>query len=80
MARRLRSFSYAAALLAAPAALTAQTVQGRLVAGRVEAPVGGALVQLLDSAGVVVGRAASSPSGGFSVRAPRAGTYHVLVR
>jgi hypothetical protein len=67
-------------LLTDLAPLAAQSVQGRVVATGGETALGGALVQLLDSTGTVVGRAASSPSGGFSITAPAAGTYRLVVR
>jgi hypothetical protein len=71
-----------AALLAlggSPRLLAAQAVQGRLLA-QDDAPLGGALVHLLDSAGTIVARAASTASGGFALAAPRPGSYHVVVR
>ena len=78
MTRLLRCGALAGLAWATP--LAAQSVHGRLVATRDESGVGGALVQLLDSTGAVVARAASSPSGGFAVGAPRPGVYRVVVR
>ncbi|HEY7611927.1 MAG TPA: carboxypeptidase-like regulatory domain-containing protein [Gemmatimonadales bacterium] len=63
---------------AAPAA--AQTVQGRVLELPDEAPVPGALIALVDTAGGEVTRGATSPSGGFVLSAGRAGRYHVLIR
>ena len=60
--------------------LVAQSVQGRVLLQASEEPVAGALILLLDHAGVEVARAATTPSGGFSIRAPTAGSYHVVVR
>jgi hypothetical protein len=45
-----------------------------------EAPLAGALVALVDSAGNEVVRGATSPSGGFVLTTGRAGAYHVLIR
>jgi hypothetical protein len=64
----------ACSLCAAPAA--AQAVAGTLVdAGG--APLGGALVTLLDPAGRVVATASSRPDGRFALTAPAAGEYRV---
>lgn len=60
--------------------LAAQTVQGRLLAAADETPIGGALVQLADSADGVVTRAASTASGGFALTAPGPGRYRIIVR
>jgi len=60
--------------------LSAQSVQGRLLAAPSQEPLAGALVALLDSAGTEVARAATTPSGGFALSAPRAGKYQVVVR
>ncbi len=60
--------------------LAAQTVQGRLLARPSDEPVAGALVTLVDSAGSEVARAATTPSGGFALEAPRVGRYQVVVR
>jgi carboxypeptidase family protein len=60
--------------------LPAQAVQGRLLAAADDSSIAGALVQLADSAGVVVARAATTPSGGFAVTAPTPGRYHLGVR
>jgi hypothetical protein len=63
---------------AVPAA--AQTVQGRVVELPDEAPVAGALIALVDSAGGEVARGATSPSGGFVLSAAGAGRFHILIR
>jgi hypothetical protein len=63
-----------------PGRLRAQAVQGRVLAAGDETPLAGALVQLLDTAGAVVARAATTASGGFALTAPAAGRYHVVVR
>ena len=63
-----------------PVGLSAQSVQGRVLSAGDEAPVAGALVQLLDSAGTTVARAATTASGGFAIGAPGPGAYRVVVR
>jgi hypothetical protein len=63
----------------APAGL-AQTVQGRVLQLPAETPLPGALVVLLDSAGRDVARAATSPSGGYTLTAGGAGRYRIAVR
>jgi len=68
-----------AALLATPP-LAGQTVPGRLLVASEDAPIGGALVQLFDSAGAEVARAASTPSGGYALAAPGPGSYRAVVR
>ena len=57
-----------------------QTVQGRVLVLPSETPAAGALVALVDSADRDVARAATTSSGGFSLTAPRAGSYRVFVR
>ena len=58
----------------------AQAVRGRVVELPNEEPIAGALVALVDAAGVEVTRAATSPSGGFVLAARAAGRYRVLIR
>ena len=59
---------------------TAQAVQGRVVELPGEAPIAGALVALVDTAGGEVVRGVTSASGGFVLAAGTAGRYHVLIR
>jgi hypothetical protein len=58
----------------------AQVVQGRVLQVPADAPVAGALVVLVDSAGRDVARAATSASGGYSLAAGSAGRYRIVVR
>jgi hypothetical protein len=58
----------------------AQTVHGRVVEIPADEPIAGALLALVDTGGTEVARSASSPSGGFTLRAPAGGRYHVLIR
>ena len=58
----------------------AQAVLGRLVSDATGAPVGEALVLLLDSTRHELARTASTASGGFRLEAPRAGRYTVRVQ
>ncbi len=64
-------------LLAGP--LAAQTVQGILRTVADSAPAPGALVLLLDSTGVEQARTVSYGSGGYSLSAAAAGSYHLRV-
>jgi hypothetical protein len=66
------------ALTGAP--LRGQVVQGRVLTLPGESPVAGALVTLVDTASREVARAASSQSGGFTLRARGPGKYVVVVR
>jgi Carboxypeptidase regulatory-like domain len=70
----------AAALALAAGPAGAQTVQGRVVELPDQEAIAGALVALVDSGGREVARGATSPSGGFLLRAGAAGRYHVLIR
>ena len=72
--RRSVALALTCALLAAPAA--AQEVAGTVVETS-GAPLGGALVTLLDGSGRVVATASSRPDGSFILRAPSAGEYRV---
>jgi hypothetical protein len=81
----VKFFLYRLSLLAAALTLAAvpargQTVQGRVVELPGEEPIAGALVALVDTAGLEVTRSATSPSGGFTVGTRVAGRYHVLIR
>ncbi len=76
---RLASLLLAATTVAGPA-LSAQAVHGRLTTSSSDEPLAGALVVLLDGNGAEVARSATTPSGGFALRAPAAGRYHVVVR
>lgn len=75
-----RSSVAAVTLALAAGAARAQTVQGRAVAVPDEEPIAGALVALVDTAGREITRSATSPSGGFTLRAAAPGRYHVLLR
>lgn len=68
-----------AALLAATATANAQTVRGTVVERGAGAPVGGAVVQMLDSTGSAVARAITSAAGAYRLTAPRPGTYGLRV-
>ena len=67
------------ALLAGPLPASAQIVRGTVVERLTGAPVGGAVVQLLDSAGSAVARAITGPAGEYRLTASRAGTYGLRV-
>ena len=62
-----------------PSRATGQELTGRLSGTSEEAPIAGALVALIDSAGRETARALSSPSGGFRLKAPSAGAYRIRV-
>ncbi len=64
----------------AAGSLAAQEVLGRLVSQADSTPVLHALVLLLDAAGREHGRTAVTSSGGFDLRAPSAGRYHLRVQ
>lgn len=66
-----------AALLAAAVPLPAQLVRGTVTVAATGAPLGGALVSLADSAGVVAARTVASPAGTWALFAPRAGTWQL---
>ncbi len=72
--RRILVLALACTMIAAPAA--AQSVSGTLVDPG-GAPLGGALVTLLSSAGRVVATASTRPDGRFALTAPAAGEYRV---
>ena len=80
--RRLRVVAAFALLrlIAGAGSLAAQSVQGRVVSAPADAPVAGALVVLVDSAGSDAVRTASTASGGFMLTAPRPGLYRIAVR
>jgi hypothetical protein len=80
MTRRLGNGLAQLALACLGGSAAAQTVQGRVVELPDEAPVPGALIALVDSAGGEVVRGATSPSGGFVLTAGGAGRYHILIR
>jgi hypothetical protein len=64
--------------LALPPGLRAQVLRGRLIPAQGD-PAGGAVVILLDSAGVERGRTVSGPSGNYGFVAPAAGRYRIRV-
>ncbi len=66
-------------LLAAAAPALAQRVDGLLVSEQDSTPVAGALLQLLDSAGVRRAQSSSGPDGVFRLAAPAPGRYSVAV-
>lgn len=67
----------AAAILLAPAAASAQPVQGRLIARETDEPVRGGTVHLMaDSQSVAQARTDSA--GAFTLQAPRPGSYWLL--
>src|SRR4051812_34836031 len=74
------SRSALALLLACAPALTAQQVRGRLVTAADSTPVDHALLLLLDQGGQERARSATSPSGGFDLRAPSPGRYRLRVQ
>ena len=78
--RRVRGLAPLALVCLSAASAAAQTVQGRVVELPDEAPIAGALIALVDSAGGEVVRGATSPSGGFVLSAAGAGRYHILIR
>lgn len=65
--------------LLASRALLAQELSGRLTGESDSMAIAGALVILVDSAGKEIARTLSSPSGGFGIRAPAAGSYRLRV-
>lgn len=77
---RLRHFvpALAVLLLPAPAALHAQTVQGRLLEAETGTPITGAFVQLLDAHGTRRAATLTTQDGAFVLRAPGAGSYALV--
>ncbi len=69
----------AALLTLGPAAVAAQTVRGTVIEAETGSPVVGAIVMLLDSRNVRVGATLSDEAGAFTLGAPAAGTYTVLI-
>jgi hypothetical protein len=65
------------ALVAGPAALSAQAVRGRVVDARDGSPMAGVVVHLLDGSGAIVGRAMSDDRGQFRVVAPVPGAHRL---
>jgi hypothetical protein len=63
------------ALALAPAAASAQSVAGRVLAATTRRPIGHVAVTLLDSAGRPAARAETDAEGVFYVDAPAAGSY-----
>lgn len=55
--------------------LSAQAIQGRVLAADTDAPISGAFVTLVDSVGERVGASLSRSDGNFLIRAPRPGRY-----
>lgn len=75
----MRAPRLAAVLLFAPLLSGAQAVRGRVV-GADSAVVPGAIVTLLDSAGVPLARALADDEGRFAMRTPAPGSYRFHVR
>jgi hypothetical protein len=67
-------------MLGAAPALTAQEVRGRLVTELDSTPIPQALILLLDETERERSRTAPTPSGGFTLRAPAPGRYHIRVQ
>ena len=78
-----RFVSLAAAAIVAVLAITtgasAQSVRGTVVERGTGAPLGGIVVQLLDSAGAPASRTITSSEGHYRLTAPRAGSYSLRV-
>lgn len=72
---RFLTLALAAAALAAAEPAYAQIIRGQVVDASTGAPIQGAFVVLLDSAGVHWGETLSGDGGAFVVRAPRPGRY-----
>jgi hypothetical protein len=66
-------------LLASATPANAQYVQGRVLSARDSTPIPSALVQLRDSAGATVARAATGAAGTFRLGAPTPGRFRVAV-
>ncbi len=65
-------------LVAVPAALEAQTLQGRILSEADDEPVGDVVVRLLDSDGKPVVGALSDAAGRFTLEAPEPGAYRIV--
>jgi hypothetical protein len=79
--KRFRIGIFCVALLLGTApALCGQEVRGRLVSEADSTPVLQALILLLDDTERERSRTATTPSGGFTLRAPAAGRYHIRVQ
>jgi Carboxypeptidase regulatory-like domain len=68
------------ALLLTSHHLSAQQVLGRAVREADGSPLLEALIVLVDDRGYERARTVTSPTGGFELRAPRAGRYHLRVQ
>lgn len=76
----MRHFALAAALtLAAAGRTAAQTVGGQVQVAGSRQPLGGVVAGLVDPAGRWVAATRADTAGWFSVNAPRAGRYHVVL-
>jgi hypothetical protein len=67
-------------LLAAPLSISAQNIRGVIVTRGTEVPVSSALIELLDSTGVVDARGLTDGEGRYALSAPAAGSYRIRVR
>lgn len=79
MSKRRPGWYFLAGLVLVCRPLLAQTVRGTLREDPDSAAVAGALVLLLDSAGTERTRTVTYESGGFALRAPEPGRYHLKV-
>jgi hypothetical protein len=77
--RHLHTLLALLVVLCIPMSLRGQTLRGT-VADQIGAPVSGVVLQLLDSASRVSGRALSGVRGEFTIHAPRAGVYRIQTR
>ena len=73
----MRRYLTVAILLAAARSTAAQSVRVTVVEGTNRAPVVGAIVSLIDSAGIIARRGLSDDRGRVSLRAAKGGRYHV---
>ena len=76
---RVRAAAAIAAFLTIPAESSAQSVRGTVVERGSGAPIAGAVVLLLDSAGSSVTRTITGGEGAYRLTAPRSGTYALRV-
>jgi hypothetical protein len=78
--RALPALACLVAGLAAPAGAAAQTaVRGVVLSEGQGSPVAAAVVELVDSAGVIVASGLTGPQGAFSLRSPGPGVYRLAV-
>lgn len=62
-------------ILATPS--LAQGIAGTVIASSAASGIPGVIVQLTDSSGIILARAMSRPDGGFTLRAPRTGSFTI---